>query len=165
MKQLIKIFLLLFSLWLTGCGQKAKKADVNLSFISGNIASGAGYNGGIMVYGKTSDGVHKFATSFDSSGGNTIIPLRSGTWGFRAIGWVGDDGGKMTGNTHCAIASNVNVTANSETIVDMTLSNATCLNAGFSDSINKEATGHFNKLNLIPCGSINGLSLNPHYSM
>lgn len=91
-------------------------------------------SGGLMVWGRTLDGSHKFARSVLTNEENFELYLKPGKiWQFYAMGWVSD----LNGNTVCGSTTKLikNISNNS---VSLSLSSGACSEAPFgTDSVSK----------------------------
>lgn len=147
------ITLLLMSLLAVSCGQKKSTSSVKLKLFQSSITTGADMSGGILLMGRSADGLNSFRTSVGSVNESLSLDLAKGRWEFAAVGWSSANG-PMTGENRCAYTEFVDL---KETDVNVTfnLSQLRCLTDfngnQFSDSNYLTSTGKFLEFYPVMC--------------
>lgn len=139
------IILLAISLLVVSCGEKKGTSSVKLKLFQSSITTGTDMSGGILLMGRSADGLNSFRTSVGSMTESLSLDLAKGRWEFAAVGWSSANG-PMTGENRCAYTEFVDL---KETDVNITfnLSQARCLTDfngnQFSDSNYLTSAGKF----------------------
>jgi len=147
------IALLLLSLLAVSCGQKKSTSSVKLKLFQSSITTGADMSGGILLMGRSADGLNSFRTSVGSMTESLSLDLAKGRWEFAAVGWTNVNG-PMTGENRCAYTEFVDL---KETDVNVTfnLSQSRCLTDfngnQFSDSNYLTSAGKFLEFSPVMC--------------
>jgi hypothetical protein len=142
----LKTLPLLILMFLSACGQKqnTKTLKVSTSFALSN----SGFTGGLVVRALGPKG-QKFSANA-TTGTSLNIPLVNGTWTFWVSGW--DGAGAFAGKQYCG-TSTFNL-GDSDTTVNMTVTEANCANAAFSDGeTTTDVDGHLS-LRIYACESL-----------
>lgn len=139
------IILLAISLLVVSCGEKKGTSSVKLKLFQSSITTGTDMSGGILLMGRSADGLNSFRTSVASTTESLSLDLAKGRWEFAAVGWSNVNG-PMTGENRCAYTDFVDI---KETDVNVTFnfSQSRCLTDfngnQFSDSNYLTFTGKF----------------------
>jgi hypothetical protein len=154
------IALLILSLMAVSCGNKAGTSAVKLKLFQGNIVSVTPMGGGILLMGKSEDGLNSFRMGLTNSSEVISLVLAKGRWEFAVVTWAGTEG-PMTGDNRCAYSGFVDL-QDPEVNVSFNLMMTRCLAdfAGrqFTHSDYIEATGKF--FDFIPVMCMNPLLTN-----
>lgn len=154
------IALLILSFLAVSCGNKTGTSAVKLKLFQGNIVSATPMDGGILLMGKSEDGLNSFRMGLTNSSEAISLVLAKGRWEFAVVTWAGTEG-PMTGDNRCAYSGFVDL-KDPEVNVSFNLMMARCLadfgRRQFAHSDFIEATGKF--FDFIPVMCMNPLLTN-----
>lgn len=154
------IALLVLSLMAVSCGDKKGTSAVKLKLFQGNIVTATAMDGGILLMGKSEDGVNSFRMGIASPAEAISLVLAKGRWEFAVVSWMGTEG-PMTGENRCAYSGFVDL-KDPEVSVAFNLTMARCLadfnGRQFAHSDYMEATGKF--FDFIPVMCLNSTLTN-----
>lgn len=139
---------LIMAFILSACGQK--QSGKTLKVTTALTLGSAGFTGGLIVHGKSSDGKRFVANAI--GGTSLVVTLDNGTWTINVAGW--DGAGTFSGNVHCGTST---VTLSPETtIINVSASIANCSGATFTAGKSglADATTGFRDLTLFNCKSL-----------
>jgi|GEM_PF-5658241 len=153
------IFLFLAILFTQACSQESAVPTNFEMTLGANAISDQGLNGGIILSG--TNGVDKFNTGLTpNEASNFSLELPSGDWIFRAVGWISNGSGMMTGESRCGHTSAK--IENTDTVVKLDLSSAQCFDGVIAQPSAQDSTvagaTYFKKLELESCLSLNGIT-------
>ena len=98
--KLILFLILLISA--ISCGpKKAESLSVKLNVFKSNITAAAALNGGVVIVGRSEDGLDAFRVGLMDVNQDLSLNLKKGKWEFAAIAWEGNNG-PVTGKNRCA---------------------------------------------------------------
>ncbi len=154
MKNLTLFLLLLTSILMTGCGV-GQKTSAKLEVSQGFLVTAAGFEGGLIIYGKNLSTGQSFNIDL-ASGLSFSLDLPKGVWTFSAVGWDGGVPVKNFGGTpSCGIVTK-ELKAETENI-GLSVTNAGCADPYFTGGAAYLDVGPqtFKRLNHIStCGSL-----------
>lgn len=151
------LFVLLF---LASCG--GQKTSVKLEVTGAALEmSNIGYQGGLVIMGKSSTGSFRVPIDYNASGSGSSVSLElpKGNWKFSAIGWAGT--GKFSGTTTCDAVS-VDIKDDVQS-VNLSLTTVKCdtMESEFGDTTYYTSTS-FRPFAISTCGWLyDGTSSNP----
>ena len=135
---------------LVSCG--AQNSATTLRVSSGMAISNSSYPGGLVFYGRSTNGqTFSVPVGHVASGVNNQVEvvLDKGTWSFGAIGWAGEN--LMEGLAECSFLPAVNIDTNDK-VINMDLNPSDCSLPHFG--VNMTGTsGQFKPMGLVTCGS------------
>ena len=148
MKTLAHLILLLSSLSLVSCG--AKKTGMTLKISNGMALSNNSYNGGLVFFGRSTDGkMFSAPVAIKTGSGNQVqVELDRGVWTFGAIGW---GGAVFDGIAKCAITT-ATLNATDQTI-NLDLDSSNCSQSEFGGNLTANS-GYFKPLRFVTCGTL-----------
>lgn len=149
------IALLLLSLLAVSCGEKKGMSSVKLKLFQSSITTGTDMSGGILLMGRSEDGLNSFRTSIASSSESLSMDLAKGRWEFAAVAWSNTNG-PMTGDNRCAYSGFVDL-KDTEVNVTFNMTQERCLTSfngnQFSDSSFMTSSGKFLEFYPIMCNT------------
>jgi hypothetical protein len=146
-----------FLVCLVSCGANKSTVPVKLKLFQGNLVAAEISNGGVVIVGRSDDGINSFRTSAPNTASVLSLNLPAGKWEFAAISWEGENGEPLRGNNRCAYTGFVDL-KNSESSVSFNLTMARCKNIfsnnnQFADADHMDVDGKFLELFPAPCFS------------
>jgi hypothetical protein len=148
MKTISHLILIVSLSSLVSCG--AKKSGITLTVSNGMAISNNAYDGGLVFFGRSTDGkIFSAPVAYNTGAGNSIqIELDRGQWTFGAIGWNGG-ADEFVGTSECALVS---TTLDSpDQTVNLDLTTTGCDDAAFGGN---RTGGSFKNFSLITCGTL-----------
>lgn len=135
------IVVLLSLLFAYGCSQKGTnvKLEVTNNFVFGGTDTAAIAGGGLMVWGKNTQGASFGKAMEDSDEIN--VPLPNGTWTFYAMAWDGTKDYLGAGTTNYTLGGKVRCATSTVTLdgsaasVNLTVDNNNCTDSVFAGTI------------------------------
>ncbi len=143
--KLILFLILLISA--ISCGpKKAESLSVKLNVFKSNITAAAALNGGVVIVGRSEDGLDAFRVGLMDVNQDLSLNLKKGKWEFAAIAWEGNNG-PVTGKNRCAYTGFVEL-KDAEASISLNLNMLRCASdfngMQFSHAdYRKSATGEF----------------------
>lgn len=144
---------LLVLAFMASCSPPQGKTKAKFKFFVGSLVSGpANFSGGLMIYGKSSDG-----KSFGKASSSTDLSeeISNGTWNFYVVGWEGSSA--LEGTVYCAKDEGVELNGE-EVNISLTASNANCNDTVFSFAMNGSLPKTFPRIKLHSCSKLNAVS-------
>lgn len=141
--------------------KKAGVVPVKLKIFQSNLLTGVPINGGVLIAGKSEDGLESFRFGLANANQDVTLDLKKGKWEFAAIAWSGENG-LLTGVSRCSATGMIELKDNDAT-VNLNLTQSRCLstfsssNRSFTSASSQELSGRFYSLKPVLCvnGSLN----------
>lgn len=153
------ILLILSIMFVQSCSKNSSSPTNFKMSLGANIENELELDGGIILSG--TNGNDEFSAGLTPGQANSFsLELPDGEWSFKAVGWMNDGNGMMTGESRCGHTSAT--IDNEDTVVNLDLSTSQCfdgtIGSATSQDIMQGDPGYFKTLNLSSCLSLNSVS-------